>query len=151
MNIIIALVLTGAILIFLETILPGMVAGIIGFLCLVAAVFLGYRNFDIPTGTLLLGGIFVGLVIAALFWLKFFPGSRIAKVFISQPSGGERGRANPDLLDRTGVAISQLRPSGAAYINGKRVDVVTEGTLIDQGASIRVVALEGIRVVVREI
>jgi membrane-bound ClpP family serine protease len=151
MNIIITLVLTGAILIFLETLLPGMVAGIIGFLCLVAAVFLGYRDFGIPTGTLLLGGILVGLVIAALFWLKFFPDSRIAKLFISRRSVGELGVANPDLLDRTGVAISQLRPSGAAYINGKRVDVVTEGTLIDQGASIRVVALEGIRVVVREI
>ena len=151
MNIIITLVLAGTILIFLETLLPGMVAGIIGFLCLVAAVFLGYRDFGIPTGTLLLGGILVGSVIGAVFWLKFFPRSRIAKVFISQPSGGELGRANPDLLDRTGVAISQLRPSGAAYINGKRVDVVTEGTLIDQGASIRVVALEGIRVVVREI
>jgi hypothetical protein len=31
------------------------------------------------------------------------------------------------------------------------VDVVTEGALIDRGASIKVVAIEGIRVVVREV
>ena len=57
--------------------------------------------------------------------------------------------AQPDLLRRTGVAITQLRPTGAAFINGKRVEVMTEGALIDQGASIKVVAVEGARVVVR--
>ena len=57
----------------------------------------------------------------------------------------------PELLHRTGVAITQLRPSGTAFINGKRVDVVTEGGLIDQGASLKVVAAEGLRVVVREV
>jgi membrane-bound ClpP family serine protease len=36
-----------------------------------------------------------------------------------------------------------------ALINGKRIDVVTEGAMIERGASIRVVVIEGIRVVVR--
>jgi membrane-bound serine protease (ClpP class) len=44
-----------------------------------------------------------------------------------------------------------LRPSGAAVINDKRVDVVTEGPFIDRGTPVRVVAVEGMRVVVRSV
>ena len=150
MALIITLLALGAILLFLEILLPGMIAGIIGFVCLMAAVILGYRDFGYQTGSLILGGVLVGLVIGVFFWLKFFPGSRIARRFISQSSTGELGVARPELLNGTGVALSQLRPSGIATINGQRVDVVTEGGLIERGAAIKVVAVEGARVVVRE-
>lgn len=136
---------------FLEVFLPGLVAGTLGFLCWVAAVILSYRDFGLQTGNLMLGGVLAGLVIGVFCWLKFFPESRIAGLFISRRTVGELGVTRPELLHRTGVAITQLRPSGTAFINGKRVDVVTEGGLIDQGASLKVVAVEGLRVVVREV
>jgi membrane-bound ClpP family serine protease len=44
-----------------------------------------------------------------------------------------------------------LRPSGTASINGRRVDVVTEGGLIERGTAVKVVAVEGARIVVREV
>ena len=136
---------------FLEVFLPGLVAGTLGFLCWVAAVILSYRDFGLQTGNLMLGGVLAGLAIGVFCWLKFFPESRIAGLFISRRTVGELGVTRPELLHRTGVAITQLRPSGTAFINGKRVDVVTEGGLIDQGASLKVVAAEGLRVVVREV
>ena len=150
MALIITLLALGAILLFLEILLPGMIAGIIGFVCLMSAVILGYRDFGYQTGSLILGAVLVGLVIGVFVWLKFFPGSRIARRFISQSSTGELGVARPELLNGTGVALSQLRPSGIATINGQRVDVVTEGGLIERGTVIKVVAVEGARVVVRE-
>jgi membrane-bound serine protease (ClpP class) len=61
------------------------------------------------------------------------------------------GVARPELLNGTGTALTQLRPSGTANINGQRVDVVTEGDLIERGAKIKVVAVEGARIVVREV
>ena len=151
MALIVTLLALGAILLFLEILLPGMIAGIIGFVCLMAAVILGYRDFGYQTGSLILGGVLVGLVVGVFFWLKFFPGSRIARRFISQSSTGELGVARPELLNGTGVALSQLRPSGIATINGQRVDVVTEGGLIERGTALKVVAVEGARVVVREV
>ncbi|HRY47613.1 MAG TPA: NfeD family protein [Candidatus Paceibacterota bacterium] len=151
MTLIMVLLVLGAVLIFLETFLPGLVTGIVGFLCWVAAVILAYRNYGLQTGNLVLGGVLVGLVIGVLCWLKFFPESRIARLFISRSTVGELGVSKPDLVNCTGVTITQLRPSGTAFINGKRTDVVTEGALIEQGASIRVVAVEGMRVVVREL
>jgi len=151
MTLIIVLLVLGAILMFLETFLPGLVMGILGFLCWVAAVILSYRDFGLQTGNLVLIGVLVGLVIGVLCWLKFFPESRIARLFISRSAVGELGVSKPELVNCTGVTITQLRPSGTAFINGKRVDVVTEGALIEQGASIKVVVVEGLRVVVREV
>jgi membrane-bound serine protease (ClpP class) len=151
MALIITLLLLGAVLIFLETLLPGMIAGILGFLCLLGAVILGYRDFGAQTGSLILVGVLVGLLIGTWCWLKFFPGSRMAQKFISRSAVGELGVDQPELLHGTGTALTQLRPSGVAHINGRRVDVVTEGGLIERGANIKVVAVEGARIVVREV
>ena len=151
MVIIITLLILGAILLFLETLLPGMIAGLIGFICLMAAVILGYRDFGYQTGSLILAGVLVGLLIGTWCWLKFFPRSRIAKRFISHNSVGELGVDRPELLNCTGVALTQLRPSGTASINGQRVDVVTEGGLIERGTAVKVVMVEGARIVVREV
>jgi membrane-bound serine protease (ClpP class) len=151
MTLIIVLLVLGAILIFLETFLPGLVTGILGFLCWVAAVILSYRDLGLQTGNIVLGGVLLGLIIGAFCWLRFFPGSRVAGLFISRHTVGELGVGRMELVNCTGVTINQLHPSGTAFINGKRVDVITEGMLIEKGASIKVVAVEGMRVIVREV
>ena len=84
-------------------------------------------------------------------WVKFFPNSRMGRVFISREVVGEIGTEKPELLEQTGTALTPLRPAGAALIKGKRVDVVTEGQMIERGTPVRVVAVEGMRVVVRGI
>ena len=150
MTLIITLLALGAILVFLETFLPGMLTGILGFLCWVGAVILSYRDFGVQTGNLILGTVLVGASIGSFCRSKYFTGNRLAGLFVSRRALSELDAAKSELLHRSGVAITQLRPSGKAFINGKRVDVVTEGALIDQGASIEVVAVKGLRVVVRE-
>ena len=47
-----------------------------------------------------------------------------------------------------GTAHTILRPSGKAVIDGQLVDVVSQGDLIPAGTSLRVLAVEGPRVVV---
>ena len=151
MALIVTLLILGAVLLFLETLLPGMIAGIIGGICLGAAVVLGYRDYGFQAGTLILAGVIVGLMVGAWCWLKFFPGSRMAKKFISEQAVGELGVEKSELLNATGEALTQLRPSGTAKLNGQRVDVVTEGGLIERGTKLKVVAVEGTRIVVRAI
>ncbi len=53
-----------------------------------------------------------------------------------------------DLRGRSGTAVSYLRPAGIASVDGRRVDVLTEGEFIAQGTPIRVVRVEGARVFV---
>lgn len=151
MTVIIILLAIGALLLFLEILLPGMVVGIVGLICLGAAVVLGYRDFGSGGGNLVLGIVLVGLIIGMICWLKYFPDSRVAKKFVSQSAVGDLGVAKPELLHGNGVALTQLRPSGTARINGQRVDVVTEGGLIEKDTAVKVVAVEGSRIVVRAV
>lgn len=150
MAVILILLLLGAALMFLEVFLPGMIAGIAGFVCLVAAVVVGYTEFGFVTGNYVLGAVVLGLALGTFCWLRYFPESRLARRFIAQGTVGDIGTEKPELVGCTGEALTQLRPCGMALINGKRVDVVTEGPLLEKGTRLRVVAVEGLRVVVRE-
>ena len=53
------------------------------------------------------------------------------------------------LLGAIGEALSDLRPAGVARFGDRRVDVVTEGEFIPRGTPVRVIKVEGPRVVVR--
>jgi membrane-bound serine protease (ClpP class) len=50
-----------------------------------------------------------------------------------------------------GRASSPLRPAGIAEFDGRRVDVVSEGELIDAGQFIEVTRVDGNRIVVRRV
>lgn len=52
------------------------------------------------------------------------------------------------LIGKEGVAISSLRPSGTADIDGKRLTVVTNGVYIERDTPIRVAEIDGTRIVV---
>ncbi|MBI2924318.1 MAG: hypothetical protein HYY24_01285 [Verrucomicrobia bacterium] len=151
MEAVIALLVVGAVLLLLETVLPGMVAGIVGLGCLITGVVMGYVNFDARTGNLILLIVLTGLILGTCWWVKYFPDSRFAKVFVSRGTVGELRAEKPELLDQTGVALTTLRPSGMALVNGRRVDVVTEGPFLERGTPVKVIAIEGLRVVVRAV
>lgn len=57
----------------------------------------------------------------------------------------------PTLTGVSGVALSDLRPSGRADIQGREIDVVTSGEYIAAGEAVAVVADEGYRRVVRRV
>ncbi len=146
---IIALLVVGALLITLETVLPGLISGLLGVCCVGAAIGLAYLRFDAHTGNVVLGVSVVGAIIGAILYITYFPKSRVAQLFVSKGSIGLIGNENPALLGQKGRALTPLRPSGTAVINGQRVDVVSEGAFIEAQTPVKVIALEGLRVVVR--
>jgi membrane-bound serine protease (ClpP class) len=151
MELVIILLVAGALLLLAESILPGMIAGIVGACCLFVGVIEGYVQFGARAGNLILMGVIAGVMVGFWLWLKYFPDSRVARVFISRQVVGEIGTDRPELLEQTGTALTPLRPAGTAIINGKRVDVVTEGQMIERNTPVKVVAVEGMRVVVRQL
>jgi membrane-bound serine protease (ClpP class) len=146
---IVILLLVGAALLLLETVLPGMIAGAIGICCLIAGVVLAYTEHGPQTGNLVLVIVLVGLTLGTMCWLRYLPESRIARRFISTQTIGGLGTEQLELLDKQGTALTTLRPSGTALIDGQRVDVVADGSMIAPGTPVKVVAVEGARVVVR--
>jgi membrane-bound ClpP family serine protease len=151
MAMVVTLILAGMVLLFLETVLPGMIAGLAGLACMAAAIFKAYSDFGAATGTWVLLSVCGILVAGACLWLRYFPHSRFARRFTSQRTIGDIDAAQPELLHRDGTAFTTLRPCGTALIDGRRVDVVTEGGLVERGRQIKVVAIEGMRVVVRAV
>jgi membrane-bound serine protease (ClpP class) len=149
METVVVLILAGIALLALETVLPGLVAGLAGFACLVAAVVAAYARLGPETGNWVLFALTGGLVVAAVLWVRYFPNSRLGSLFVTRGTVGDLNVGKPELVGQTGTALSNLRPSGIALIGGKRVDVVTEGGMVERGASVKVLAVEGLRVVVR--
>jgi membrane-bound serine protease (ClpP class) len=147
---VISLLLAGLFLLALEVLLPGLVAGIVGVLCLGAAVVLAYRDFGVLGGNAVFAITSTLLVVGTFVWFRFFPRSTLGQRFVSQGTVGDIGTERPELLEQSGTALTHLRPSGAALIGGRRVDVVTEGPMVERGSPVRVVAVEGMRVVVRK-
>lgn len=159
MTILISLLVAGYILILAELVLPGMISGILGAICLVAAVL--YAATAEPfVGTnlwvyLLLAEILSGCVIFWL-WMKFFFNSSLGRRFVIENDAVAREEEeNYDhrysfLVGETGEALTPLHPSGVASFKGKRYDVVTEGGLIEKNVQISVVKTEGARIVVRK-
>jgi membrane-bound serine protease (ClpP class) len=151
MDWLIALLVGGFLLVGLECFLPGMIAGIIGALCLVAAVVYAFAVFGVEAGAWTLLGVMAGSIVMMIVWSKYFPrigmGRRVALNATSEGVTHEAGLEA--LLGKTGEAITQLRPAGTARVEGRRCDVVTEGGLIEAGTPVKVVAVEGSRVVVR--
>lgn len=56
-----------------------------------------------------------------------------------------------DLIGRTGVALTELRPIGTAVFDDERVDVSTDGEYIDKGTPVKVVRADNMKVVVRAV
>lgn len=68
---------------------------------------------------------------------------------LSSVAGYTSADSHTELEGRTGTALTALRPSGTAEIDGERVDVITAGEFIERGQAVRVVRVRGSRVEVR--
>jgi membrane-bound serine protease (ClpP class) len=142
--------------IYVELFLPGGVFGVVGFIAFIASIVLAFRTYGVNWG---LGVSVAELLVATvliLYGLKRFPQSRAGKILILGRSldkklGYSGTEDHEKYVGMQGETLTLLRPAGMAKIDSKRIDVVTEGTFIEKGKRIQVVAVEGNRVVVREI
>ncbi|MCD6334341.1 MAG: NfeD family protein [Candidatus Latescibacteria bacterium] len=148
----IGLLLIGFMLILIELFLiPGItLAGIGGGLAILGGVVYAYKYLGLTEAAWCLGG---SLVLGAVL-LRFVirTGSWRRMVLNTKESGEEGFRSTPSeleaLVGKEGVAVTPLHPSGTAIIEGKRINVVTEGGFVERNAKIVVEEVEGNRVVV---
>jgi len=162
------ILLAGLILILLEIFLiPGFgFAGIFG-IALVLVSLVGAMTRATPDGAWLpawnelqlpvfkTGVALVGTGVGALILGRFLPRSRLfGRLALTTATAAAEGyTASPDtsaMVGQTGVALTPLRPAGAARIDGQHLDVVTSGEFINAGAMVRVVEAHGNRIVVAQ-
>ena len=54
-------------------------------------------------------------------------------------------------MNKVGVCVTDLRPAGTITVDGEPLDVVAEGGFVKQGSSVKVINVDGSRVMVRQI
>jgi membrane-bound serine protease (ClpP class) len=153
----ILLFVVGFIALFIELFVPAAgVIGAAGIICMIIGTVLGYRSFGPTVGTLFLTGTLIGVPAMIVIGLKLFPRTFVGKrLILSFSQRQEEGFTSytseryDDLLGKEGEALTMLRPSGMVLIDGRKQSVVTSGELVERGERVRVIKVEGSRVVVR--
>ena len=157
-------------------VIPGFgVAGITGLLLMFASIVLASQEFVVPatamdwnrffTSILVTTVVGVCFLIAAFFITRNLGNLPIFKGIILDSDAGRetlenelvqsKGPSSPThagvSIGDWGVADSPLRPAGRVKINGRVVDVVSDGSFVDRDASIRVIKISGNVITVTEV
>jgi membrane-bound serine protease (ClpP class) len=144
----------GIILILLELFLPGGILGILGLIAIIASFF--FASYDLTHMAISLAIAIILTVILAIVLYKFvgYRGT-LGRIILKDATSADKGynsyNERGHLLGLEGEAFTDLRPSGTAVFAEDRIDVVTEGSYIAKGSKVKIIKLEGARVIVREI
>ncbi|MCC7325415.1 MAG: nodulation protein NfeD [Burkholderiales bacterium] len=156
------LVVVGIALLALELlVIPGFgITGVLGILAILGALALGMVGSGATAQVIMEAAmrvVFAVLLalVGSLVLLRFLPQLPFGRRLILRTGlDAARGYASTPASDlqwlgRRGRAWSPLRPAGIADIDGQRVDVVSDGELVEAGAPIEVIRVDGNRIVVR--
>ncbi len=136
-----------------EVIIPS--GGLLGML---AAGLIGYSLYSVftdvsvNTGYVFLVADVVTLPFIVIFGLKMLARSPATLRTALSSSDGVTSQSSDmeGFLGKTGTTLCDLRPSGAALIEDRRLDVISRGEYIEKGAEIVVAAVTGNQIIVEE-
>ncbi len=150
-----AVFVTGLILLIVEAIVPGFgLPGISGIILVILGAVLAMGSLASA-----LMSISVAIIITAIITILLIKhGNRIPhldKIVLETSHGqGEKYKSSltyESYLGKEGISISELRPSGIIEIEGKRLDALSDGTFIPKEANIKVIKVEGTKIIVRRV
>ena len=149
------LLLIGLGLIVAEFFFTGGILGLLGAGAVVGSLYMAGYDFKVMSYSIMIA--FLLSIVAAIFLFRSIGLQRgiFRRLVLQDRTTTELGYVSNvsrlDLIGQEGVTLTPLRPSGTALIGDERVDVVSESNFIDKNINIKVVKVEGIRVVVREL
>ncbi|GLI86332.1 hypothetical protein ANABIO32_41260 [Rossellomorea marisflavi] len=149
------LFIIGIALLIAEFFLPGGIAGTLGAAAVIGSIFMAGGDF-VQMGYSILIAIAVAIAAIILYVKVFGKKMRLFNKMILRDStsteSGYVSNANRlELIGREGITKTPLRPSGTILVDDERIDAVTEGSFIKANERIKIVKVEGSRIVVREI
>ena len=155
----------GIILIAVEIfIIPGFgLPGIAGIILVFASIFLSLLGGDpfitfetISVAIIQLTIALIAAIVLVFILAKFLPKtSAFSRLVLAESEKADQGYVSypseTSLLGKTGKSLTVLRPAGIAEIEGKKYDVIADNEYIEPGKVIKVIRVEGIKVVVSEV
>lgn len=154
----------GLLLLMLEIfVIPGFgISGVLGIAAVLGALALSMVGTG-ATAAVIIDAVWrvvlslLAALLAGLVLLRFLPRLPMARRMILQadlgsgPAHGSAPETDQHWLGKRGQAVSVLRPAGIAEIEDARVDVVSDGELIEADTPIEVMRVDGNRIVVRRV
>jgi len=153
----------GILLLLIEIfVIPGFgIAGVSGIILILAGIFLSLVKHPLsaPKAQLvqafytLSSAIIITFVGIILSW-KFLPRTGLWRRLIlssaeTKKEGFQSATSRESYLGKTGRSLTPLRPTGRAVIEEKTLDVITEGEFIDKDKAIKVIKVEGNKIIVK--
>ena len=146
--------LAGVVLLAIELVIPGCgIFGMAGMACMTIGAFFVMGG-GLPALVILLGiYLLFGLVIA--FLCLYLPKESKYNSFVlwtqQKNSEGYTGGKNWSMLvGKRGTALTTLRPAGTILVDGKRLDVSSQGDYIEKSAPVIIVRVEGSKIFVEQ-
>jgi membrane-bound serine protease (ClpP class) len=147
----IILLVIGVLALALELIMPGydgFIGAIVGVVALVVSSVLAVMF--VPGGWWFVGISVVALILCGYFgWMYVRRGQLHGKVVLSEALGEDLPQVDyASLVGKEGKTVTLLRPSGEADFSGVRVEVTTNGSMVERGTLVRVVEVHANKVIV---
>lgn len=142
----------GLALIFIEFYLPGMIMGISGSILVVISVILFAAEAQSTASVALyILGVLIAIGLLIRFTLKRIRNTASKKTIYldSDQEGYVAASYLQEAIGKTGIALTDLKPSGHALIEGKRLQVLSESGYITAGTEIHVIRGQGAHLVVK--
>ena len=146
-----------AVLIVAEVFVPsGGLISVCALACLVGGGYI-FFNHSMTAGWI---GVIIAIIMiptVLIIAYRIFPHTQFGRAVTLAPPEREKGDAVPDtdklkdMLGKTGIVLSPLRPVGMCDFSGDRVECVAESGYIEKGMEITVIRVQGTQLTVRAI
>ncbi len=149
---IIILILLGLVLLLIEfAVIPGVtIAGIGGFLLLIASVYIAFSDLGTIPGFITL---IVVLIVAPAMVYYFFKSRTGKKMILEKNIEGKVSLIDEEKVKvgDTGKTIGRLAPMGKVKVNGEIAEAQSTGAFIDPHTSVRVIKIVSNKLIVEPI
>lgn len=147
--------LLGAILILIEIfVIPGFgIVGFMGILAMIAGLIVAFDLSHITQASAVVLSAVIITTLMIFILARFLPKSTLMKkMALTEDTKDYHSSASyNELLLKEGIAYTLFRPAGMLEIDGKKYDAVSEGEFIEKGDHVKVVLVEGNRIVVKRV
>jgi membrane-bound serine protease (ClpP class) len=151
------LIAAGLLLMLAELVFPSGLMFVLALAAIVIGVALTFSH-STTLGLITLAAVGVGVPSLISVLVHYWPRTAIGRrMFLTRPPADATVASMPGLVEleqlrgRVGRAVSALRPAGVTDFDGRRVDTITEGTMVEPGQLVRCINVKAGKVIVRPV
>ena len=146
--------MVGMVLLVIEAAAPGFgIFGVLGISSVIMSVVMASRSVAQAVMYIVIAIALTAVVITIIF--KKLPKRKLSKTLLldtnlNKDEGYISSEEKRQYLGKEGVCLSFLRPSGKIEIEGEMLDAIAESGLIEKGEKVKVIRVEGSKIIVRK-